>query len=114
MSLRQPTGVSDDLSDGVSDDLAGAALFLMRNFNDPEIINVGTGTDLTIRELAEMVSRITGYEGKILFDTTKPDGTPRKLLDISKLTARGWKATTTLEAGLAQTYEWYSEAVTAA
>jgi GDP-L-fucose synthase len=96
------------------DDLAAAALFLMRNYDDPEIINVGTGTDVTIRELAEMVGRITGYEGRIVFDTTKPDGTPRKLLDVSKLAALGWKANTPLEAGLAQTYEWYSGAVTTA
>lgn len=94
------------------DDLAGAALFLMLNYDDPEIINVGTGTDVTIRELAEMVRRITSYEGRIVFDTTKPDGTPRKLLDVSKLAALGWKASTPLEAGLAQTYEWYSGAVT--
>jgi len=96
------------------DDLAGAALFLMLNYDDPEIINVGTGTDVTIRELAEMVRRITGYEGRIVFDTTKPDGTPRKLLDVSKLAALGWKASTPLEAGLAQTYEWYCGAVTTA
>lgn len=93
------------------DDLASAALFLMLHYDDPEIINVGTGTDVTIRELAEMVGRITGYEGRIVFDTTKPDGTPRKLLDVSKLAALGWKASTPLEAGLAQTYEWYCSAV---
>jgi GDP-L-fucose synthase len=96
------------------DDLASAALFLMLHYDDPEIINVGTGTDVTIRELAEMVGRITGYEGRIVFDTTKPDGTPQKLLDVSKLAALGWKASTPLELGLTRTYEWYSGAVTTA
>jgi GDP-L-fucose synthase len=89
------------------DDLANAALFLMLNYNDAEIVNVGTGTDVTIAELAELVRRATGYEGRIVFDSTKPDGTPRKLLDVSKLTALSWQASIPLESGLAQTYEWY-------
>jgi GDP-L-fucose synthase len=89
------------------DDLADAAVFLMLNYDDGEIVNVGTGVDATIRELAEMVARATGYKGDIVFDTSKPDGTPRKLLDVSKLTALGWKSSVPLEAGIAQAYEWY-------
>jgi GDP-L-fucose synthase len=89
------------------DDLADAAVFLMLNYDDDEIVNIGTGVDATIRELAEMVARATGYKGDIVFDTSKPDGTPRKLLDVSKLTALGWKSSVPLEAGIAQTYEWY-------
>jgi GDP-L-fucose synthase len=89
------------------DDLADAAVFLMQNYDDAEIVNVGTGTDATIRELAEMVAQVTGYQGEIVFDRSKPDGTPRKLLDVSKLTKLGWKASIPLEAGIAQTYEWY-------
>ena len=89
------------------DDLADAAVFLMQNYDDAEIVNVGTGADMTIRELAEMVARVTGYQGEIVFDASKPDGTPRKLLDISKLTKLGWKASMPLEAGITETYEWY-------
>jgi len=89
------------------DDLAGAAVFLMQNYEGREIVNVGTGQDVTIRELAEMVQRITGFEGRITFDRTKPDGTPRKLLDTSKLTALGWKPSIPLEDGLAGTWLWY-------
>ncbi len=89
------------------DDLADAAVFLMQNYDDAEIVNVGTGADTTIRELAEMVARVTGYQGEIVFDASKPDGTPRKLLDISKLTKLGWKASMPLEAGITETYEWY-------
>jgi len=89
------------------DDLADAAVFLMQNYDEPEIVNVGTGIDVTIRELAEMIARVTGYDGEIVFDTSKPDGTPRKLLDVSKLTALGWKASVSLEQGIEQTYSWY-------
>jgi GDP-L-fucose synthase len=95
------------------DDLADAAVFLMRNYNDPGIINVGTGSDVTIRELAEIVQRVTGYEGRLVFDTTRPDGTPRKLLDVSKLAALGWQARVKLEDGIARTYEWYESTVSA-
>ncbi len=90
------------------DDLADACLFLMRNYDAAEIVNVGTGTDVTIRELADIVKRVTGYEGQIVFDRTKPDGTPRKLLDMRKLTALGWKPSISLEDGIAETYRWYS------
>ena len=89
------------------DDLADAAFFLMLHYNEPDIINVGTGVDLTIRELAEMILRITGCASRLVFDTSKPDGTPRKLLDISRLTALGWKASIPLEQGIAETYRWY-------
>jgi GDP-L-fucose synthase len=70
-------------------------------------INVGTGTDCTIRELAETLAQITGFTGRLHFDTTKPDGSPRKLMDVSRLTALGWQATIGLEAGLQQTYDWF-------
>jgi GDP-L-fucose synthase len=89
------------------DDLADAAVFLMRNYDDPEIINVGTGSDVTIRELAEIIQRVAEYKGRLVFDTTRPDGTPRKLLDVSKLAALGWRASVKLEDGIARTYEWY-------
>ena len=89
------------------DDLADAAVFLMLNYDDGEIVNVGTGVDATIRELAEMVARAADYKGEIVFDTSKPDGTPRKLLDVSKLTGLGWKSSVALEDGIARTYEWY-------
>jgi GDP-L-fucose synthase len=89
------------------DDLADAALFLMLNYDEREIINVGVGTDLSIRELAELVCRIVGYNGRLVFDTSKPDGTPQKLLDISRLRALGWQARITLEEGIRQTYQWF-------
>ena len=89
------------------DDLADAALFLMLNCDEPEIINVGVGTDLSIRELAELVCRVVGYNGRLLFDTSKPDGTPQKLLDVSRLRALGWQARITLEEGIRGTYQWF-------
>ncbi|MBI1896755.1 MAG: GDP-L-fucose synthase [Acidobacteria bacterium] len=89
------------------DDLADAALFLMLHYDSPEIINVGAGQDLTIRELAELVRRVTGYGGRIVFDTSKPDGTPRKLLDISRIRALGWQPRIPLEEGIRSAYEWY-------
>jgi GDP-L-fucose synthase len=89
------------------DDLADAALFLMQNYDSPEIINVGTGEDLSIADLAQMIQRITGYQGQLVFDSTKPDGTPRKLLDVSRIQALGWKARIPLEQGIAATYRWY-------
>jgi GDP-L-fucose synthase len=91
------------------DDLAGAALFLMRHYDSSEIINVGTGEELTIRELAETIGRLTGFRGRVVFDDSKPDGTPRKLLDVSRLDALGWKARIPIERGLADTYRWYLE-----
>lgn len=89
------------------DDMADAAVFLMQHYDDPQIINVGVGTDLSIRELAEMVCRVVGYRGELVFDTSKPDGTPQKLLDISRLRALGWQPSITLEEGIRRTYEWY-------
>ena len=89
------------------DDLAHACLFLMEHYDSPELINVGCGSDITIRELTELVSRVVGYTGVMEWDSSKPDGTPRKLLDVSKLTAMGWKATTPLEDGLRATYQWW-------
>jgi GDP-L-fucose synthase len=89
------------------DDLAEACVFLLEKYDSPEFINVGSGREITIRELAEKVGQVVGYSGKIEWDTTKPDGTPRKLLDVSKLTALGWKARTPLEDGLRATYHWW-------
>ncbi|HEY8520454.1 MAG TPA: GDP-L-fucose synthase [Gammaproteobacteria bacterium] len=89
------------------DDLAGAALFLMERYDSPEIINVGVGEDVSIAELAELVRRIVGFEGTLEFDRSKPDGTPRKLLDVSKITALGWRPRIGLEEGIRATYEWY-------
>jgi GDP-L-fucose synthase len=88
-----------------ADDLADACVFLMQNYNETTHINIGTGMDITIQELAETVKRVIGYTGKIIFDTSKPDGTPRKLLDVSKIHALGWKHTTSLVEGLKLTYE---------
>jgi len=82
------------------DDLADACFFLMNHYNEKGLVNVGWGDDVTILELAELVKKIVGYEGELKFDTTKPDGTPRKLMDVTKLTTFGWKATTSLEDGI--------------
>jgi GDP-L-fucose synthase len=89
------------------DDLASACLHLMKRYDSPEIINVGTGEDLTIAELAHLVRETVGYPGELEFDASKPDGTPRKLLDVSRLHATGWRHSIDLKAGLRQTYEWY-------
>ncbi|MGI8535834.1 MAG: GDP-L-fucose synthase family protein [Mycobacteriales bacterium] len=89
------------------DDMAKAALFLLEAYDEPGPINVGTGEDVSIRELAEMVQFVVGYEGTLTWDTSKPDGTPRKLLDTGKINALGWKPTINLEDGLRSTYEWY-------
>ncbi len=90
------------------DDLGNACVFLMETYDDPSIINIGTGEDVTIKDLAEMVKKIVGYEGKIVWDTTKPDGTPQKLLDVSKIHALGWHHKIALRDGLAQTYKWFT------
>src|SRR5580658_10133132 len=89
------------------DDLAAAAVFLMLKYESPEILNVGTGEDLTVRELAETIARVTGFQGRLVFDDSKPDGTPRKVLDVSRVHALGWKAQIALEPGIAATYRWY-------
>ena len=90
------------------DDLADACVFLLKRYSGHDHINVGTGTDLTIRELAETIARVVGYRGGFTYDSTKPDGTPRKLLDVSRLSALGWRASTSLEAGLKQSYDWFT------
>jgi GDP-L-fucose synthase len=89
------------------DDLASACRFLLENYDAPEIVNVGYGEDTTIRELAELVCEAVSFAGELVFDTTKPDGTPRKLLDSSKLTALGWRPRISHRQGLADTYAWY-------
>lgn len=91
------------------DDLADALLFLMDNYNDPGIVNVGTGEDIAISDLALMIKDVVGFEGRIDYDTSKPDGTPRKLLDVSKLHNLGWKAKTSLRDGIVATYEWFKQ-----
>ncbi len=89
------------------DDLADACIYLMDNYNGSEIVNIGVGKDITIRELAELIAKIVGYQGKIRFDTSKPDGTPRKLLDVSRLTSMGWNPSIDLEGGIENTYKWF-------
>lgn len=93
------------------DDLASASLFLLEHYDSPEPVNVGCGEDLEIAELAGMISGVVGYGGRIEFDPSKPDGTPRKVLDISRIEAMGWKPTIPLREGIAQTYEWYLSAL---
>ena len=92
-----------------ADDLAEACAYLMENYSEPQLINVGTGIDITIKELAETVSKIIGFKGKLAWDTTKPDGTPRKLMDVSKLHAQGWKHTIDLKEGIALAYQDFLE-----
>ncbi|MES2518318.1 MAG: GDP-L-fucose synthase [Bacteroidota bacterium] len=92
-----------------ADDLAEACTFLMDNYSEPTFINVGTGTDVTIKELAETVRKVVGFKGDLIWDTTKPDGTPRKLMDVSKLHALGWKHTIDLENGIALAYQDFLE-----
>lgn len=89
------------------DDLADACVFLMNHYNDSEIINIGCGQDISIRELAKLIKEVVGFEGELVFDKTKPDGTPRKLLDVSKLKQLGWQPKISLKEGIKQTYEWY-------
>jgi len=91
------------------DDLASACAFLLENYDDPEIINVGSGEDISIRELAELVCDIVGFQGELIWDRTKPDGTPRKLLDISKLRRLGWVSGISLRDGISRTYAWFLE-----
>jgi GDP-L-fucose synthase len=88
-------------------DLADAACFLMDKYDGTDLLNVGVGEDLTIAELAEMVARVVGYDGRIVFDPLRPDGSPRKLLDVTRIHALGWKARIPLEKGIGMTYAWY-------
>lgn len=87
------------------DDLASACLFLMDKFDEPGFINVGTGSDLSIADLAKLIAKITGFQGEIIFDATKPDGTPRKLMDVGKLRSMGWKYKIALEGGIKSVYD---------
>jgi GDP-L-fucose synthase len=89
------------------DDLAAACLFLLEKYDSPEIINIGCGEDVSIRELAELICDVVGFKGKLAWDPTKPDGTPRKLLDVSKVHELGWRHTIALRDGIARTYEWF-------
>lgn len=92
-----------------SDDLADAVLFLMENYNDSEIVNIGCGEDQTIRVLAETIREVVGYSGSLEFDSSRPDGTPQKMLDISKIRVLGWTPAIPLKNGLEQVYQWYKE-----
>jgi len=92
-----------------ADDLAEACAYLMENYSEPQFINVGTGIDITIKELAETVSKIVGFEGRLVWDTTKPNGTPRKLMDVSKLHEQGWKHTIDLQEGISLAYQDFLE-----
>lgn len=92
-----------------SDDLADAAVYLMKNYNGNEFINVGVGKDIPIKELAEKVKKTVGFTGEIVFNTAKPDGTPRKLVDINRLEKLGWRAEISLEEGLKRAYDWFLE-----
>lgn len=93
------------------DDLASACLFLLEKYDSPEIINVGCGEDISVRELAELICEVVGFKGNLAWDPSKPDGTPRKLLNVTKLRNLGWKPSITLREGIARTYDWFLENV---
>ncbi|TAE66927.1 MAG: hypothetical protein EAY68_05785 [Bacteroidetes bacterium] len=86
------------------DDLADACLFLMKNYHEAGLVNVGTGIDVSIKELAHTIEKVVGFDGEIVFDSTKPDGTPRKLMDVSKINTMGWQASISLEQGITSVY----------
>lgn len=90
-----------------TDDAASAVVHLLRHYDAPETINIGTGEDVTIRELADTIREVVGFEGEVIWDASKPDGTPRKLLDVSRLKALGWQPTINLRAGIESTYRWF-------
>ena len=97
-----------------SDDLAKAVVFLMENYSYKDIgefVNIGVGSDLTIKQLAELIAKVVGYNGEFVWDTSKPNGTPQKLLNVSRINALRWKAKTSLEEGLGRTYRWFLESV---
>jgi len=94
------------------DDLADAAVMLMNDYDSAEIVNIGTGEDVSIRELAEMIGEVVGYQGALRFDASKPDGSPRKLLDVSRLKSLGWQPRIGLREGIAATYDWYKKRAT--
>ena len=89
------------------DDCANACVYLMKNYSDAEIMNIGVGEDISIHQLGEMIKKVVGFDGEIVFDKSKPDGTPRKLVDISRISALGWNANISLEEGIASTYKWF-------
>lgn len=91
------------------EDLAAACVFLLEKYDSPEIINVGCGEDISVRELAELICDVVGFKGELAWDTTKPDGTPRKLLDVSKVRALGWRHRIPLREGIGRTYQWFLE-----
>lgn len=91
------------------DDMADAVVYAFENQLPDNLYNIGTGNDLTIKELAELIQRIVGHTGEIIWDSSKPDGTPRKLMDVSKMTSAGWKAKIGLEEGIKGTYKWFLE-----
>jgi GDP-L-fucose synthase len=93
------------------EDLADAVVHLLKTYDEEPIVNIGWGEDVTIRELAETVASVAGFQGELVFDTTKPDGTPRKLLDTSRLSSLGWKPKITLRAGIEGVYEWFKQHV---
>jgi GDP-L-fucose synthase len=93
------------------DDCAAACLYLMQHYDGEEIVNIGVGEDLSIADLAELVSQVVGFTGKIVYDADKPDGTPRKLVDVSRINGLGWRAGIPLEAGIRMTYQWFLEQV---
>ena len=92
-----------------SDDLADGLIFLMNNYDNPEVINIGPNREVSIKDLSELVAKEVGYTGEIVWDTTKPNGTPRRALDTSKMDSLGWKAKTSLEDGLKLTVKWFFE-----
>lgn len=93
------------------DDLADAIVWLLESYDDKQFLNIGTGEDISIKELAEMIKELVGYEGELVFDATKPDGMPKKLLDVTRLHDAGWKHQIAFESGLKDTYEWYKKNV---
>ncbi len=90
--------------------MADASLFVMKHYDQSDIINIGVGKDISIRELAEMIKEIVGFKGDLRFDSSKPDGTPRKRLDVSRLESLGWQSMISLSEGIEKTYRWYVEA----
>jgi GDP-L-fucose synthase len=89
------------------DDLADGCVFLMKTYSDDDLVNIGTGTDVTIRTFAETIAKVVGYSGELVYDRSRPDGTPQKLMDVSKMTGLGWTARTALEDGLGRYYQWF-------
>jgi GDP-L-fucose synthase len=91
------------------DDLASACLFLMERYDEDQFVNVGSGTDIAIKKLAEIIAEVVGFKGEILWDTSKPDGTPKKLMDVSKMEKLGWKASISLQEGIESVYQIFKK-----